>query len=108
MWTSVPNFILTLLTAHILFDEGIQCLLITEELARKLYLIRDKTRILYLLLFGDSQTSVRNVDVVTVYIQADTGESIPIHVAIIPVIAVPQKNRWPPTYETCFISRILS
>ena len=93
-------------TAHILFDEGAQRSFIAEELAKKLDLVPDKTEILHLSVFGGSHTLVKEVDVATVHLRADTGETIPIQVVIIPVIAVPQKNYLTTdVYETCLVSK---
>ena len=79
-------------TAHILFDEGAQRSFITEELAKKLNLAAENTETLHLSVFGGDQTSVKKFDVATVNLRTDKGGTIPIRVAIIPVIALPQKN----------------
>ena len=42
--------------------------------------------------FGGSTTSVRQVDIATVYIRSDSNERIPIQVVIIPTIASPQNS----------------
>ena len=79
-------------TAHILFDEGAQRSFITEALAKKLNLTADKTETLHLSVFGGDQTTVKKFDVATVSLRTDNGQTIPIRVVVIPVIAVPQKN----------------
>ena len=82
----------TTATAHILFDEGAQRSFITEALAKKLDLTADKTKTLHLSVFGGDQSTVKKFDVATVNLRTDNGQTIPIRVVIIPVIAVPQKN----------------
>ena len=79
-------------TAHILFDEGAQRSFITEALAKKLNLTADKTETLHLSVFGGDHTIVKKFDDATVNLRTDNGQTIPIRVVVIPVIAVPQKN----------------
>ena len=79
-------------TAHILFEEGSQRSFITEELAKKLNLAPDKTETLHLSVFGGDQTKVKKFDVATVNLRTDNGQTIPIRVVVIPVIALPQRN----------------
>ena len=79
-------------TAHILSEEGAQRSFITEALAKKLNLTADKTETLHLSVFGGDQTTVKEFDVATVNLQTDNGQTIPIRVVVIPVIAAPQKN----------------
>ena len=79
-------------TAHILFDEGAQRSFITRELANKLDLSPERSETLNLSVFGGSTTTVKQVDIATVYIRSDSNERIPIQVVIIPTIAAPQNN----------------
>ena len=79
-------------TAHIIFDEGAQRSFITQELANKLDLSPEPSEALNLSVFGGSTTSVKQVDIATVYIRSDSNEKIPIQVVIIPTIAAPQNG----------------
>ncbi|XP_028407556.1 uncharacterized protein LOC114530174 [Dendronephthya gigantea] len=79
-------------TAHILFDEGAQRSFITQELADKLDLAPEHSETLNLSVFGGSTTSVKQVDVATIYLRSDNGDKIPVQVIIIPTIAAPQKS----------------
>ena len=79
-------------TAHILFDEGAQRSFITRELANKLDLSPERSETLNLSVFGGSTTTVKQVDIATVYIRSDSNERIPIQVVIIPTIAAPQNS----------------
>ena len=59
-------------------------------MANKLDLVPEHSETLNLSVFGGSTTSVKQVDIATVYLRSDTDERIPIHVVIIPTIAAPQ------------------
>lgn len=78
--------------ANILFDEGAQSSFITEKLANELQLKRTGSDIVHLSSFGESSQSVRHMDTTTVHLKADNGELIPLHVLIVPTIAVPISN----------------
>ncbi len=79
-------------TAHILFDEGAQRSFITQSLADELELTPIRSETLNLSVFGGSSTSIKQVDVATIHLSTENGETIPIQVLIIPTIAVPQKS----------------
>ena len=78
-------------TAHILFEESAQRSFITQELASKLDLVPEHNEMLNLSVFGRS-TTVKQVDIATVYLCLDTNERIPIQVVIIPKIATSQNS----------------
>ncbi len=59
-------------------------------MANKLDLVPEHSETLNLSVFGGSTTSVKQVNIATVYLRSDTDERIPIHVVIIPTIAAPQ------------------
>ncbi|XP_063427242.1 uncharacterized protein LOC134710774 [Mytilus trossulus] len=77
---------------HILFDEGAQRSFVTEDLARKLNLHSEGTEILQLSSFGYRNKTVRHLDKSTVFVETVAGQKIPIHVLIVPMIAVPLQN----------------
>ncbi|XP_071135358.1 uncharacterized protein [Mytilus edulis] len=77
---------------HILFDEGSQRSFVTEDLARKLNLHTEGIEILQLSSFGDRNKNVRHLDKSTVFVESNAGQKIPIHVLIVPMIAVPLQN----------------
>ena len=79
-------------TSHILFDEGAQRSFIAQESANKLDLSPERSEALNLLVFGGSTTSVKQVDIATVYILSDSNERIPTQVVIIPTIAAAQNS----------------
>ncbi|XP_071153114.1 uncharacterized protein [Mytilus edulis] len=77
---------------HILFDEGSQRSFVTEDLARKLNLHTEGIEILQVSSFGDKNKNVRHLDKSTVFVESNAGQKIPIHVLIVPMIAVPLQN----------------
>lgn len=79
-------------SAHILFDEGAQRSFITQEVTNKFDLSHERSETLNLSVFWGSTTSVKQVDIVTVYIRSDTNERIQIQVIVIPTIATPQNS----------------
>ena len=61
-------------SAHILFDEGLQSSFVTSDLARQLDLVHVKEEIISLSAFGGSSTSVKRIKVTTIHVQTDNGE----------------------------------
>ncbi|VDI30698.1 Hypothetical predicted protein [Mytilus galloprovincialis] len=78
--------------AHILFDEGAQRSFMTQEIADKLNVKPDGKETLNISAFGNSDKNVRHMKKATVFLEADSGEKIPLQVLIVPTIAAPIQN----------------
>ncbi|XP_063446878.1 uncharacterized protein LOC134726406 [Mytilus trossulus] len=78
--------------AHILFEEGAKRSLMTQEIADKLNDKPDGKETLNISAFGNSDKNVRHMNKATVYLEADSGEKIPLQVLIVPTIAAPIQN----------------
>jgi hypothetical protein len=88
----------TVMDTTILFDEGSQRSFITEELAQNLNLKQTGTETLTIAAFGGKER-MRTFKTSTLFLIADSGENIQIHVVVVPCIAakihshqVPIKN----------------
>ena len=79
-------------SAHILFEEGVQRSFITGDLARQLYLTPKEEESISLSTFGGTSSSVKRVAVSTITLLTDNEEPIPIEVIVVPTIAAPIQN----------------
>ena len=77
---------------HILFDDGSQRSFITEEVAIKLNLKPTNSEHIAVAPFGAEYTTAQQLSVACVYVETESGESIPISVLIVPFIAAPLQN----------------
>ncbi|XP_063420781.1 uncharacterized protein LOC134705998 [Mytilus trossulus] len=64
----------------------------TQEIADKLNVKPDRKETLNISAFGNSDKNVRHMNKATVYLEADSGEKIPLQVLIVPAIAAPIQN----------------
>ncbi|XP_065917547.1 uncharacterized protein [Dysidea avara] len=80
--------------AHILFDEGAQRSFMSNQLAKKLMISPQQTEHINISTFGGEPTLTKQLDNATVNVETLTGESIPISVLLVPVIAAPLQNRY--------------
>ena len=80
--------------AHILFDEGVQRLFVTEQLAKCLCIAPTKSQMVNISAFG-GDTSSQKLNLATVSIQAKDGNDILISALVIPKIAAPLQNLIP-------------
>ena len=78
--------------ATILFYEVAQRSFITDKLARELNIQRTTIETIQLSAVGDTGKNVRHLESATVFLRSEKGDNIPIHVVIIPDIAIPMKN----------------
>ena len=77
-------------STNILFDEGAQRSFITEELANDLKVKVSGTESLKIAAFGDETAkSIRHLNKTTIYVEAESGEKVPVKVLIVPNIAAP-------------------
>ena len=77
---------------NILFDDGSQRSFITEEVATKLNLKPNNSEHIAVAPFGAEYTSAQCLSVACVFVETESGESIPITILIVPFIAAPLQS----------------
>ncbi|XP_062616210.1 uncharacterized protein LOC134277925 [Saccostrea cucullata] len=95
----------TVMDTTVLFDEGSQRSFITEELAQNLNLKQTGTETLMIAAFGGKEI-MRTLKTSTLFLIADSGERIQIHVVIVPCIAAKIHTHQVPIKNLTYLKRL--